>query len=1063
MNVRLGDDFRRRRFNREVEAMADAVAQRLLPLWSQELGDLDVGERRAALDAVAAGFEATDLSDASLFAMDVDAKNLAQRLRARLPDATERAGLSAAGSKFHDVVLDECCACYVELVVHLPPFTARATAEALGRMSRLADQVNLALQRLPARTLTAPHGTAHDEEFRLRYLRLVSATLDDMELFGVDIRSYRPTTTLSVAYISLSATTRMLGRRTGRTRPYDSAQWLADAAAPPRDTTVRIEQALGSSRRILVRGDAGSGKSTLLKWLAINSARGTFSADLAHLNGHTPFLIKLRSYAGRQMPKPEEFLDDLADPLTALMPAGFAHRRMESGTALVLVDGIDELPADERRRVRDWLRKLVSSFPDSHIVATSRPAAAAASWLEPEGFVSAFLERISSGDVRTLIRRWHDAVREADSLPCDPRDLPRYEAALLGRLEGSADLRALATIPLLCAMLCALNLDRRTYLPKDRISIYQAALTLLLDRRDAERQIPSARTTHLGVDDKRQILRHLAWRLTINGRSELSRTEAIQRITDKLTSMPHLSGDASEALEHLIHRSGVLREPAADRIDFVHRTFQEYLTAEEAADQGDIGLLIHNAHLDHWRDVVVMAAGLANSPLRHELIIGILDRAEAEPRNRRRLRLLAASCLETAPSLARELANRVETCMAGLLPPRGTAEARSLASVGASLLPRMLVEPGDLSEAAAAATVRTAALINGSEAWPVLERFAADPRHRVQRELIAVWEYFDPDEYADRILADAPLINGSVTIVNQNLLASLTRLRRLAELEVRLNDVTDLDCLVGLPRLKMLSIDGDFQDLAPLAPHAELENVLLATRSQLDPGPLTLLPKLARLFYYPGKVADLNFIRSMSLADLAVNGIHEVADFSALGTQQRLTSLALYDYAEDADLSALRDLPILRSLDVGRIRPTTHLNAVSRPGIARLAALAPGLTQLGFLQVSMSSELPELARFGQLDSLSIRSCDVSDLSPLSSVPSLTKLEIAPSDGDLSFLAGLRSVDRLAELTILSDKDDTWTVDLSLLGDRPLIVRLYRDRHRIIGAGRGIRVKRIDYQ
>ncbi|SHN39165.1 NACHT domain-containing protein [Cryptosporangium aurantiacum] len=1063
VNVRFGDDFRRRRFSREVEAMADAVAQRLLPLCRQELSGLDVGERNAALSAVAASFEATDLSDASLFAIDVDAMKLAQRLRAHLPNATESARLSEAGSRFYDVVLDECCACYVELIVHLPPFTARATTEVLGRMSRLAEQVDVALQRLPARTLLAPHGTAHDEEFRLRYLRLVSETLDEMELFGVDIRSYRPRTTLSVAYISLSVTTRVLGRRIDRTRPYDSAQWRAGAAASPRDTTVRVEQALGSATRILVRGDAGSGKSTLLKWLAINSARGTFSGDLAQLNGHTPFLIKLRSYAGRSLPKPEEFLDDLADPLAALMPEGFAHRRLAAGTALVLVDGIDELPADERRRVRDWLRKLVRTFPDSHIVVTSRPAAAADAWLEAEGFGSAFLERISSSDIRTLIRRWHDAVRDADSLPCDPRELPRYEAALLGRLDGSADLRALATIPLLCAMLCALNLDRRTYLPRDRIAIYHAALTLLLDRRDAERQIPSARTLDLGPEDKRQLLRHLAWRLTVNGRSELSRSEAVRRIADKLAALPHLRCDADGALDHLVHRSGVLREPAADRIDFAHRTFQEYLTAEEAADQGDIGLLVQNAHLDLWRDVVVMAAGLANSPLRHELISGLLDRAEVEPRNRRRLRLLAASCLETAPALARELANRVEKCMAELLPARATAEARSLSSVGASLLPRMLVEPQDLSEAAAAATIRTAALINGSEVWPVLERFAADPRHRVQSELISVWEYFDPDEYADRILADAPLLNGSVTILNPTLLTALTRLRRLTELHVRLHDVTDLESLAGLPHLRGLFIDGDFEDLTALAPHTELESVLVGTKRRLDPEPLTRLPKLSRLFYYPGHVADLEFIRSMALTVFAVSETREVTDLSALGTQQRLTSLYLYGYADNVDLSAIRELSALRSLELGRTGTGSELNAVLRPRIAQLAALAPALNSLGFLCLSIASELPELARFKELDSLSIRSCDVSDYSPLSKVPSLTRLEVAPTGGDLSFLAGLRSLDRLAELTILSSPDDAWKVDLSPLGNRPLTVRLYRDLHRVVGVGKGVRVKWIDIE
>lgn len=114
-----------------------------------------------------------------------------------------------------------------------------------------------------------------------------------------------------------------------------------------------------------IRGEAGSGKTTLLKWLAINSARGTLSDGLAHINGHVPFLVKLRSYAGRRLPKPEQFLDDFGSLLVGLMPEGFVHRQLIEGRALVLLDGVDELPTNERRRVRDWIGALMKSFPTS--------------------------------------------------------------------------------------------------------------------------------------------------------------------------------------------------------------------------------------------------------------------------------------------------------------------------------------------------------------------------------------------------------------------------------------------------------------------------------------------------------------------------------------------------------------------------------------------------------------------------------------------------------------------------------------------------------------------------
>jgi hypothetical protein len=102
------------------------------------------------------------------------------------------------------VVLDECCACLVRIVQQLPQFGPRVSTEMLARMSGIAAEVSAVLERLPARSLEAPEGTASDEAFRRRYLEHISVTLDVLELFGVRIERYRPRTTLSVAYISLS-------------------------------------------------------------------------------------------------------------------------------------------------------------------------------------------------------------------------------------------------------------------------------------------------------------------------------------------------------------------------------------------------------------------------------------------------------------------------------------------------------------------------------------------------------------------------------------------------------------------------------------------------------------------------------------------------------------------------------------------------------------------------------------------------------------------------------------------------------------------------------------------
>jgi predicted NACHT family NTPase len=135
------------------------------------------------------------------------------------------------------------------------------------------------------------------------------------------------------------------------------------------------------------------------------------------------------------------------------------------------------------------LRGLRTEYPQVRVVVTARPGAADRGWLAGESFAPVLLEKMSPLDVATFCRRWHDAMRDAAGccaveLPCSVEELPDYEQALLRSLDGRRHLRGLASSPLLCAMLCVLNLDRRKQLPPDRMALYRDALALLLERRD---------------------------------------------------------------------------------------------------------------------------------------------------------------------------------------------------------------------------------------------------------------------------------------------------------------------------------------------------------------------------------------------------------------------------------------------------------------------------------------------------------------------------------------------------------------------------------------------------
>jgi len=876
IKVGFPDEIMQRKAQSKFDDLIASVAEHLRPYIRTELRGLTDNDREAALRAVAATLNQADFSDEKLFADDVDPLRLAERVRAALPRWDAERELGESGARLYTVAVAACCDCLAHILKHLPEFAERAAGESLARLTRAIASLDEILSRLPVRTLDAPQGESLDGEFTRRYLERVSAELDRLELFGVRFdRLTRPRTTLSVAYISLNVTNENPGK---------SPSWLASTSEWSDERsyrgTARAENALAEHRLMLIRGEAGSGKSTLLRWLAITAARGLFSGALTSLNGSVPFLIKLRSYTDRPLPRSDEFIDDVAPALGAITPDAWAHRCLESGRAMLLIDGIDEIVEAQREKVRSWLRNLTDTYPRARVVVTSRPAAVAAGWLGAEEFQSAFLEPLTPGDLAELIRHWHMAIRDSGDLPCPPERLPGYEARLLARLEATAHLRALATTPLLAAMLCALNLDRDS-LPRDRMGLYADVIDMLLETRDAKRDIPSAKVVRLERKQKRRLLRDLAWHLSTNDLVELSRSTAQRLLAERLESMAYVKATGEEALEALLQRSGIIHEPVPDEIDFVHRTIQEYLTAERAADLDTMNLLVQAADLDHWREVIIMAIGHANETQRRDLIQGILGRTRERiaPERARQLKLLAVGCMETLPAVSGDLQEALDECLDGLFPVKDADEASSLAALGEPVLRRLPASLERLPGYAAAATVRTAWLINGPDALNLLQGYASDERREVQDELNLAWAYFDPDEYAERVISAMP--GWSRKSFEVHLPAQFALLNKVPPLwSLRVH-------VVGLNDWSILSV------------HSASLRELGLTGSRLDAAALTSLvdavPNVRWLYLHRcDGINDLTPLRNLlDLERLYIDHIPPGTDLSPLAQHERLKSVLI--------------------------------------------------------------------------------------------------------------------------------------------------------------------------
>ncbi len=956
------------------------VADRLLPFLDVEFRALPENERAAAVDAARETFERAALTDDDLFATDLDAGYLYRYLLRTVPGVT--ALLSADATELHRRVLRECCAYLVQVTSTLPRFQPGALVEVLRRETEILETVRNVLAALPERR--------HPDDFAADFRRQVVTALDRMALFGAGLTDATRLYPLSVAYLSLSVS--------------------ADDDGPPAD---RIEHVLPRTRRILLRGEAGSGKTTMLQWLAVQCA----SRQLDGVGGWAdldPFLVRLRRFSRSELPAPERFLDEVGRHIADEMPAGWVHKRLREGRAVVLVDGIDELPAERRPEVRDWLGELIGAFPRARFVVTTRPAAVEPGWLAAEDFTEVRLQPMTPRDVRTFVTRWHAAMGE---------DFEERRDALLAAIGARGALRRLAENPLLCALLCALHHEGNGHLPDNRMELYEVALRMLLDSRDIERRIePGVR---LSLTEKLVLLRNLAYWLVRNGHTDIPAEDAEARLTAKLPSMGQIDASPHQVFRHLLDRGGVLREPVPGRIDFVHRTFGEYLAAKAAVEEDDIGVLVANAHRDEWREVVVLAAGHAHPAQRAKLLEGLL----APHRERLKLDLVALACLETSPELPAVLRAKIEARTSALIPPKTHATAESLAAAGEFVLD-LLAGPVPADPDAAAASVRTAALIGGPAALELLAGYGGEQDPAVVDELIAAYPRFEPAEFAEHVLADTPLPSGCLSVADPAMLAGLEHLRHLEVLFCLFDDgYGRLDFVRRLPRLREVRVqDLAGFDLPSLAGTALTHVALLGDPlpQSTDVTPLADVPGLTRL---SAEVETHGWARLADLPDL------RRLQLSWVGHPDRL-----------AELAPLRRL---RSLELNTVFHLRNLSVLS---------FLDELRDLRLESCDALRDLSHLTRWsGTLTDLQLRACPLADLAPIAELTGLRTLRLAGTAPlDLNLLSGLDElrllalgdVDR-ADLAPLAGRSgltvyiglDTWLTGEELLGPDCVVKRI----------------------
>jgi hypothetical protein len=979
---KTSDTLAQRKGNRQFEAIGDKISENILPLIKSENIHLDEGERRAVAIAIAETLKKSKLSTELLLKHNLQPRQLEQYMDSVNSSATR--DFSEPGTFLYKRILQECCTYIIDISSQLPSFTEHTFAEILKRESLITTIVDQVLKEL--REIRKQLDLTDEiDRFEIEYRDAVARNLNILQLIGTDLSLQNRRYKLSVAYITLSAT------RGASFPSIESVFSSEDTEEALTQEIVPVDAVLESSHRLLIRGLAGSGKTTLLQWIAVRAATKSFEKQLVNWNDCIPFYIRLRHYSQSRLPKPEAFIDFAAPAIAGTMPEKWVHHVLRSGRAIILVDGVDEVSASQREEVQTWLGDLVETYKDARFIVTSRPHAIEEGWMNHEAFDNTILQEMELADIFLFINHWHEAIKQELLTDKERKELSPLEEHLKEQVKHIPTLRNLATNPLLCAMLCALNRERRQQLPINRIELYEACCSLLLERREKESHIDLSDYPVLNYAQKRRLLEDIAYWMTKENLSEVAKSVVDERLAQKLTNMPNVPQETTgkAVCKLLVERSGIIREPIMNQIDFTPRTFQEFFTAQAIINVTNIQQLIINAHIDQWREVIILAVGLAPSQaICEQLIKGLIKRGDEEKEYRYQLHLIAVSCLETAIEIGPEVKAEVEQRLSQLVPPKNVTEAKALAAAGDLAVP-YLTNQGYKPTLVMAACIRALSLIHSEIALKALEGYASDRSIKVQEELFRAWDCFDQDIYAQRILQ--PIVQDSTYLVLPRLLSlnelqSIQYLKKVKDINVKsLKNIEYLSCLADVQQLTELKLEHceQLKDLSPLANLKQLTKLSLG---------------------YLRQITDLSpLINLKQLISLSLDHGDNLRDLSPLISLEQLESLHLLEF----DLENLAPLANLTQL--------TRLRLFSNDKVKDLSPLA-NLKQLKILDLAFFRQLEDLSilvTMTQLTTLRLVGCkQIKNLSPLASIPQLKILDISYCEQslDLQVLKGIKNLE-----------------------------------------------------